>query len=51
MRRFVVPCALAIGMALLVTACTDPHDPPQRAGGPGAATTPQPHPPPPSNPY
>jgi hypothetical protein len=35
MKRFVAPCALAIGMALAVTACTDPYDPGQRAVGGG----------------
>jgi hypothetical protein len=35
MKRFVAPCALAIGMALSVTACTDPYDPGQRAIGGG----------------
>jgi hypothetical protein len=35
MRRFVAPCALAIGMALSVTACSDPYDPNQRAVGGG----------------
>jgi hypothetical protein len=35
MKRFVVPCALAIGMALSVSACTDPYDPGQRAVGGG----------------
>ena len=36
MKRFVAPCALAIVMALSVTACTDPYDPGQRAAGGGA---------------
>jgi hypothetical protein len=35
MKRFIVPCALALGMALSVTACTDPYDPGQRAVGGG----------------
>jgi predicted lipid-binding transport protein (Tim44 family) len=35
MKRFVVPCALAIGMALSISACTDPYDPGQRAVGGG----------------
>jgi hypothetical protein len=33
MKRFVAPCALAIAMAVSVTACTDPYDPGQRAAG------------------
>ena len=35
MKRFMVPCALALGMALSVTACTDPYSPGQRAVGGG----------------
>ncbi|MDR3529870.1 MAG: hypothetical protein P4L90_04815, partial [Rhodopila sp.] len=35
MKRFVAPCALAIGMALSVTACSNPYDPGQRAVGGG----------------
>lgn len=35
MKRFIAPCALAIGLALSVTACTDPYDPGQRAVGGG----------------
>ena len=35
MRRFIAPCALALGMALSITACTDPYDPGQRAVGGG----------------
>jgi hypothetical protein len=35
MKRFVAPCALAIGIALSITACTDPYDPGQRAVGGG----------------
>ena len=35
MKRFVAPCALALGMALSITACTDPYDPGQRAVGGG----------------
>jgi len=33
MKRFVAPFALAIGMALSVTACSNPYDPGQRAAG------------------
>ena len=35
MKRLVAPCALAIGIALAVTACSDPYDPGQRAVGGG----------------
>lgn len=35
MKRFIVPCALAIGMALSISACSDPYDPGQRAVGGG----------------
>jgi hypothetical protein len=35
MNRFVAPCALAIGLALSLTACTDPYSPGQRAVGGG----------------
>jgi hypothetical protein len=35
MKRFVAPCALAIGLALSLTACTDPYSPGQRAVGGG----------------
>jgi len=35
MKRFIAPCALAIGMALSISACTDPYSPGQRAVGGG----------------
>jgi hypothetical protein len=35
MKRFVAPCAMAIGIALSVAACSDPYDPNQRAVGGG----------------
>jgi hypothetical protein len=35
MKRFIAPCALALGMALSITACSDPYDPGQRAVGGG----------------
>src|ERR1700759_2314877 len=35
MKQFFAPCALAVGMALTVAACTDPYDPGQRAVGGG----------------
>ena len=35
MPRFVVTGALLVGMALAVSACTDPYDPNQRAVGGG----------------
>ena len=35
MIRFVLPAALALGMAFSVTACTDPYNPGQRAVGGG----------------
>jgi hypothetical protein len=35
MKRFLTPCAAALGMALALSACTDPYDPGQRAVGGG----------------
>jgi hypothetical protein len=35
MQRSIVPIAAALGMALALTACTDPYDPGQRALGGG----------------
>ena len=35
MRRHLVPCAIVIGIALGLSACTDPYDPGQRAVGGG----------------
>jgi hypothetical protein len=35
MRRHLVPCAAALGIALGLSACTDPYDPGQRAVGGG----------------
>lgn len=35
MRQFIIPCALVVGMALSITACSDPYDPTQRAVGGG----------------
>jgi hypothetical protein len=34
-RRHLVPCAIVIGIALGLSACTDPYDPGQRAVGGG----------------
>jgi hypothetical protein len=36
MRRILVPCAVAIGLTLSLSACSDPYDPGQRALGGGA---------------
>src|ERR1700744_2307998 len=35
MRRYLVPCAVALSIALGLSACTDPYDPGQRAAGGG----------------
>jgi hypothetical protein len=35
MRRFIASCALLAGLAVSVTACTDPYNPQQRAVGGG----------------
>jgi hypothetical protein len=35
MQRTIVPIAAALGMALALSACTDPYDPGQRAVGGG----------------
>jgi hypothetical protein len=35
MQRLIVPMAAALGMALALSACTDPYDPGQRAVGGG----------------
>jgi len=35
MRRHLVPCAAVLGIALGLSACTDPYDPGQRAVGGG----------------
>ena len=35
MKRMFPPCALALGMALALTGCTDPYSPNQRAVGGG----------------
>jgi hypothetical protein len=35
MRRHLVPCAAVLGVALALSACTDPYDPGQRAVGGG----------------
>lgn len=35
MKRFIVPWALALGVATFVAGCSDPYDPTQRAVGGG----------------
>ena len=35
MQRLIAPAALALGMVLALSACTDPYDPGQRAIGGG----------------
>jgi hypothetical protein len=35
MKRLGLPCALAFGVALSISACSDPYDPNQRAVGGG----------------
>ena len=35
MHRLIAPSALALGMVLALSACTDPYDPGQRAVGGG----------------
>jgi hypothetical protein len=35
MRKIIVPTAMALGLALAVSGCTDPYDPGQRAVGGG----------------
>jgi hypothetical protein len=35
MRRYLVPCAAVLSIALGLSACTDPYDPGQRAVGGG----------------
>jgi hypothetical protein len=35
MKRLLAPCAMALGLTLAVSACTDPYDPGQRAVGGG----------------
>jgi hypothetical protein len=35
MRHYLVPCAVVLGIALGLSACTDPYDPGQRAVGGG----------------
>jgi len=35
MRQLIMPCALVVGMAFSIAACSDPYDPTQRAVGGG----------------
>lgn len=36
MKRFLAPCALAVGLCVSLAGCSDPYDPGQRALGGGA---------------